>query len=255
MRKIIKQLIVKSRSKGSNYVHKNIEHDDPFIKQYALIRRSNIIIFDVGANVGQTAIKYLAQFPAAQIFCFEPYPSSIKQLKSTFSGNDNIKIVETAIADTIGNKPFYVNDNTATNSLYPRPASLRRYYDKNAQYKETTAVKVDTLDNIAKMMNLSHIDILKLDIQGGELSALKGAESLIRKEAISLIYTEIKFIPHYEDAPLFNKIWDYLERYGYTIFGIYNIVKANNGQIRFADAIFISKSIRAKVVDKYPEEP
>ena len=160
-----------------------------------------------------------------------------------------------AIAQEKGVATFYVNEKDATNSLLPRPSSDRRYYPKSAGPKETIEIEVISLDEFLRASNIETIDILKFDIQGGELNALHGAEALLGTGRTSLIYTEIMFIPHYEGAPLFHEIWSFLAKFSYSLFDIYNLRKATNGQIRHGDALFVSESVRNKVINKYPEEP
>ena len=60
---------------------------------------------------------------------------------------------------------------------------------------------------------------------------------------------------HYENAPLFHDISSFLSKYGYSLFDIYDLYRAKNGQIRYGDALFVSESVRSGVIDKYPDEP
>jgi len=231
---------------------------DPFEAQCQLmnsLNRSNISIFDVGANKGQTAKRYRTMFPGAEIYCFEPFPDSITELQRQFIDDQKVHIVAKAVAREKGFATFYVNEFDATNSLLPRPTSERRYYPKFAGPKDTIEVEVIDLDGFMSASNISRIDILKLDIQGGELSALNGAKDLLAGENTSMIYTEIMFIPHYESSPLFHEIWSFLCNYGYSLFDIYDLHRARNGQIRYGDALFVSEAIRKNVINKYSAEP
>lgn len=231
---------------------------NPFDAQCQLIKNLNktdISILDVGANKGQTARRYRSQFPTAEIYCFEPFPDSIAELEKQFFDDRKIHIVPKAVAQEKGTATFYVNEFDATNSLLPRPTSDRRYYPKSAGPKNTIEVDVINLDEFLRTSNISMVDILKFDIQGGELNALHGAESLLRAGSTSLIYTEIMFTPHYENSPLFHDIWSFLSKFGYSLFDIYELQRAINGQIRFGDAIFVSESVRNNVLNKYSEEP
>lgn len=231
---------------------------DPFEAQYLLIdglKKPAITIFDVGANKGQTTRKYRLGFPAANIYSFEPFPDSISELRRQFSRDKNIHVIPNAVGRGNGTATFYVNEFDATNSLLPRPSSTRRYYPKKAGPKETIKVEIIDLDGFAREKGIVTIDILKLDIQGGELDALQGTQSLLKAERVSLIYTEIMFVPHYENAPLFHEIWSFLSGFGYSLFDIYDLHRANNGQIRFGDALFVSRFTREQIVNNFPEEP
>ena len=63
------------------------------------------------------------------------------------------------------------------------------------------------------------------------------------------------FVSHYENNPLFYKIWDFLESYQYTLFDIYNLCRAKNGQLRFGDALFVHPQVRSNFIDRFNEEP
>lgn len=182
---------------------------DPFWAQRRLIGgldRAEISILDVGANKGQTARKYRSEFPAAEFYCFEPFPDSIAELQNQFSDDRKIHIVPKAVGRERGVATFFVTELDTTNSLSLRPATDGRYYPKSAGPKETIEIEVIDIDGFLKENNVSMIDIMKLDIQGGELEAMRGAESLLKAGSVSLIFTEIMFIPHFERSPLFHEI-------------------------------------------------
>jgi FkbM family methyltransferase len=232
--------------------------NEPFEAQRQLMSgrgKSQITILDIGANKGQTAEKYRAKFPGAEIYCFEPFPDSVTLLEKKFSHDARIHIMPMAVTNENGNNNFYLNDTDATHSLLPRSVSGRRYYPKSAEPKGNIEVRTTTLDDFVAARQAPAIDILKFDIQGGELMAMRGAKGLLQSGHVSLIYTEAFFIPHYEGAPLFHELWSFLAEFGYSLFGIYKIHRATNGQIRYADVLFVSESIRNGVINKYPEEP
>jgi FkbM family methyltransferase len=231
---------------------------DPFDAQQQMLnelRQPRITIFDVGANHGQTAQVYRAKFLNADIYCFEPFPDSVAALQCTFSDDQRVHIIPKAVSQKTGRSTFYVNGYDATNSLLPRPSAGRRYYPRHAGPKETIEVEVITLDEFVAGTDVSAIDILKLDIQGGELMALRGAMRLLEAGNVSLIYTEVMFIPHYDGEPLFYEIWSFLEQFGYSLFDIYNSETATNGQLRFGDALFVNRVVRDKVIDGCSDEP
>ena len=209
------------------------------------------IILDVGANVGQTVESYKALFPQAEIHSFEPFPDSYCKLQNLASRHNKVHTYPLAIADKTGESRLYVNAiYHATNSLLPRPSSGHRYYPEGAELNESITVVKDTLDAFFERSGLSHIDILKMDIQGGELAALYGAEKLLAAQTIGLIMTEVMFIPHYEGGAMFHEIHQFLLSKGYSLFGIYDIHYAENGQIRFADAIYVSSDLRAELTSR-----
>ena len=68
--------------------------------------REEATIFDVGANKGQTAIEYRSNFPTAEIYCFEPFPDSVAELKEQFADDQKIHIVPKAVAQAAGTATF-----------------------------------------------------------------------------------------------------------------------------------------------------
>lgn len=231
---------------------------DPYFAQKEFIERLGIsdpVIFDIGAHKGETVRRYKGLFKDSSIHCFEPFPDNVRVLRSRYSSDPTVHVFELAVSDSCGMKTFYVNENDATNSLLPREKSGRRYYSKAAAAKTQLDMKTITIDEVMKQHHIESLDILKLDIQGGELMALQGAENALHQQRISIIYSEALFVPHYENNPLLRDIWNYLQQFGYTIFNIYDLYRAANGQLRFADVIFVSKQVRSNVLDCYKAEP
>jgi len=54
-------------------------------------------VFDVGANVGQSAYSYLMNLPRAMIYCFEPVTATHRQLEARLHGRENIRIFKLAL--------------------------------------------------------------------------------------------------------------------------------------------------------------
>jgi hypothetical protein len=85
--------------------------------------------------------------------------------------------------------------------------------------------------------------------------AFDGAKETLEANRVSLIYTETLFVPHYQNNPLFYELWTRLAEYGYTLFNLYDLYHARNGQLRFADALFVSPQMRRDVIDRFADEP
>ncbi len=212
-------------------------------------------IFDVGANVGQSARRYRAAFPSAAIYCFEPFPESFRELEAAVADDPGIHPIPTAVGAEPGESTFFVNARPATNSLLPRPETGRRYYPKDAATVSRVSVAVTTVDRVAAENGIDRIQVLKLDVQGAELMALIGAQRLLNSNAIDLIFSEIQFIEHYQSAPLFHDLWGHLTGLGYSLFDVYDLCRAQNGQLRFGNALFVSPRVRGEVLDRFESEP
>lgn len=224
-------------------------HNHAFLDQKKLLSNKQVkIIFDVGANTGQTVEQYFNLFKSSHIYCFEPYEQSFEKLSDSFRNNTLIKPYEVAIANKIGERKFYLNKANYTNSLLPIAEECSKYVD--AELTDNVGsinVATITLDEFCKKEHIEKIQILKMDIQGGELMALQGGTTLLNNHSIDLIYTEVQFAKIYDKQANFYDLYEYLDKYSYVLYGLYNLNYGNNGVLAWGDAIFISQEIEASL--------
>ena len=216
---------------------KNSFKEDAFRVQQEILGDTVKVIFDVGANRGNTVMEYRGLFPGATIFAFEPFADTYDHLSQKMKGMKNIFCIQSAISDTVGTKTLFVNNNIDTNSLLPSISSGLSS-DKQVITRGKVEVLTETIDEFCKTRNIRQVDILKLDIQGGELAALKGAQELLCNKKIRLIYTESFFKGQYLDQPLFYDIANYLRGFKYHLKDIYD-PHYGKGAIAWCDCIFL----------------
>jgi FkbM family methyltransferase len=220
---------------------------DSFLAQKSFFDgEKNLVIFDVGAYVGDITAIYTKTFPSATVYCFEPFADSFQEL-SRLAKQESIRPYQVAFSDQNGKAMFQVNTDRSCNSIFPRPSAGAKYYSKSSQNIGQIEVETQILDTFCDTENITDIDILKLDVEGSELKVLSGASERLRDKRIKLIYTEIMFVPHYEGGCLFCNVSDFLSRYNYTLFNLYNLKRAHNRQLRWGNAIFLSPKMRARV--------
>jgi FkbM family methyltransferase len=197
------------------------------------------VIFDVGANVGDTAERYRELFPEAEIYCFEPYPQVFAQLSARYGQSPNLHLFKLALSEQTGTASFYTFSNPVANSLLPKAPDITEVVDaQHIQDKGVIPVETITLDEFCQRQKIDHIDILKFDIQGAELKALRGAESSLRKRKIGLIYLEVQFASLYTGQAWFFDIAHYLIERGYELFDFYNFTYREDGKLKWGDALF-----------------
>lgn len=201
-----------------------------------------LTIYDVGANRGLMINKFLNQFPSAFIHAFEPYTPLYEKLKNDFSSNPNITVNNKGISNEEAELLFNINKSVDTSSFL---ASKKTGLNSDSQVETTQQVKVPviTLDNYAVSKKHQQINILKLDIQGSELNALKGAQGLLQRQEVDMIFCEAYFVQQYENQPLFFDIANFLLPLGYVLQDIYHPVYGK-GKIAWCDAMFIRNSLK-----------
>lgn len=204
-------------------------------------------IIDVGCNQGVVTEKYLHEWPHAQIHCFEPLPDVADVAKARFSHSPRVQVHNLALCDQSGTVSF--NRMAAPDSsslLQSTPNGLPESYKQILETSAVIEVPCTTLDLFCGMREIDRIDLLKLDVQGAELSVLKGAAGLLERRAIRVIFSEVYFLPFYDHQPLFEDICEFLHGYGYRFVMPYNLVfGSTTGRVQWGDAIFAAPGIEA----------
>lgn len=213
---------------------------DAFAMQRELTKPRPVrTIFDVGANRGDISHLYHDVFPEAEIHAFEPFPQTYGVLEENFSGATFMHCVPKALSNTEGVRQLYVNKNVDTNSLL-KPTRMGLSSDSQVENLSRIDIQTTTLDIYCAQNGIERIDILKMDVQGGELDILKGAQRLLEQNKIGLIYTETYFLEQYEGHPLFHEISGLLHKYGFYLQDIYSPIYGK-GCLAWADVIFVKR--------------
>ncbi len=149
--------------------------------------RSARTVFDVGANVGLYSLLASWSNPKAEIHAFEPTPDIYQKLKHNIALNRMPSITANQLGVSGRSGAAYLslcrgNDgsNEGMNYVVGRPDSL-----------ETTPIEVVSIDDYCRSRNIKSIDLMKLDIEGGEYDALCGACGLLQKKAIGCLFVEL----------------------------------------------------------------
>lgn len=207
-----------------------------FADQKRLVPAASVI-FDVGMQHGHTTKEYLEGYPQACVYAFEAEHDNFERGKSMLKDyGSRVQLLETAVSDTTGRRILNINTHDGTHSLLEVGAV--QYWLQPASTKQRMEVDCVALDDFCQSRSISHIDILKMDIQGAELQALTGARQLLAKKVITLLALEVEFRPLYKGQPLYEDIAIFLRGYGYRLLNFYDL-KYVNGVLSWADAIFV----------------
>lgn len=210
-----------------------------FVDQVAIAGEARAIL-DVGSQHGQNALQYHDDFPQAQIFAFEPAPGNLARMRGAIAGKEaRIEVIASALGDTVGELELNLNSHDGTHSRLA--IGDLRYWQQPATTVGRITVPATTLDAFAKERGLGEIDILAMDIQGGELLALRGAREALGAGRIGVIALEVSFKPIYRDIPLFWETGEFLAGFGYSLYGLYDCTyaPANGKVLSWADALFV----------------
>lgn len=152
------------------------------------------VVFDVGANVGDYSLCLRSFLPAADVYAFEPAVSVFQQLNENIAAaraDGKIKPYNFGFSDSERTVEFYSytvdgNEASVLSSIDERlPTQVL-----DVQTRRREQVQVRTIDRFCETEGIARIDFLKIDVEGHELSVLRGAERMLTSDAIAMIQFE-----------------------------------------------------------------
>lgn len=213
----------------------NIVGQNPWDDMASLVVSKYPVVFDVGANVGQTVTRMRSRFPECTLHSFEPSPTSFHRLLSNCAGLADVHLWNFALGSSRGEKRLLENFRSDMSSFLPLGDSGW------GQVVKQTSVRVDTIDAFCADKGIAQIHILKSDTQGYDLEVLKGAQDMMASKRISLIYFEVIFSDMYRGIGSFGEAYELLVRHGFRLVSFYDLWY--QGRLASAtDALFVHET-------------
>jgi FkbM family methyltransferase len=174
-----------------------------FLKTYL---QEGMVFVDVGANIGSHAINAARLVGrTGSVFAFEADPDTYQLLADNIKSNSlrNIVLKQTCVSDHVGTLSFYKHKDSAKSSIVDRGEKL------------SVTLPSDTLDNLVPAD--AKIDILKVDVEGAELSVLRGGRTVFTDQRRpSVVIIEVFDVRDNTDKS--DGIREVLEAYGYKFY-------------------------------------
>lgn len=205
---------------------KNIEYDIYTGKILKTILQPYSNCVDVGAHKGEILDLFLQLAPKGRHVAFEPIPDLYTDLLKKYGST--VEVYPYALSNKTGSTSFnLVIDDPAYSGL-----QKRKYKKENAMI-EQIVVEVRTLDDVLANRN-AKIDLIKIDVEGGEFDVLKGAEKILSEEKPDIIFECGKGASEfYGTKP--QEIFQYLNALGYSVFTLHNFLHPKNGALNLVD--------------------
>jgi FkbM family methyltransferase len=127
------------------------------------------VVVDAGANIGIYS-QFLAKCvgPAGMVHSFEPDLENFARLRAALAGLPNVRVNRLALSDKTGDSLLYLSQQlNVDHRAYPTEGETRR----------SVSIRSITLDDYFKPGE--RVDLIKMDIQGYELHALRGANRVL----------------------------------------------------------------------------
>jgi FkbM family methyltransferase len=196
-----------------------------------------LVIFDVGANIGQSVDRFRKYQKNAKIFSFEPDPSVYKLLEFKKNNDPNLFTYNIALSNKKKKTILYTQNNSGESSLLKMNTNK---LNSNIPIK----IKCDTISRFCKKNKIKNIDILKIDTQGSEYNIIRGCGNFLKN--IFIIEAEIIFNNTWKNSPSIGELENFLKRFGFVIWDFPNIIKYPQDDIDrifFIDVIFVNLSL------------
>jgi FkbM family methyltransferase len=202
------KLILKSRNWRTLYYMGCTEYDT-----ISYIRKNikpGQIIFDIGGSIGICAIPFARMVgPSGHVYAFEANPPNFELLCQNIKLNNlsNVTSVNCAVAEKAG----FIE--------IPKRLESSNYSLASASPDGTIRMQALRLDDFAEEHGIDRIDFMKIDIEGSETNALKGAAKLFRSGTVRKMLLE------------FNPFW--LKKMGSSAAELYDLFESYGLQVSF----------------------
>lgn len=209
-----------------------------------LARGAPITLIDVGASSGLFTSAVQAHCGIRQALLVEPQPRRCRELERRFP-EPRFVIAETALSDQRGSVPMDILNFDYSSSILPvlpEVGGADELLDLGV--REKLVVPLRTLDDLVEEVGWrAPIDLIKIDTQGAELLALKGAVTTLKRT--SMVWTEVSFRPMYQGSAVFSDVHAFLFSQGFRLYSLHEGFRGLDREMLQADALFLGPSMEA----------
>jgi FkbM family methyltransferase len=199
--------------------YKHLRHGNPEIGESRWMERNlqkGSLVLDVGANHGIVSLECaLFVGRAGEVHAFEPAPGTYAHLLRHLKINniDNVSVFNVAVGERTGSAKLRVYKKATG-------AATLSELDQDHVADNVIEVKTVTLDQHCDAHGIRRVDLLKIDIEGHELFALRGARQILANKRVRAILFEVgeKTCRNAKVDP--RELLDELQELGYSVFSI-----------------------------------
>lgn len=161
---------------------------------------------DIGAHVGGFAIPVALRYPDVEVYAFEPVPRTRSWLQANLARNgatDRVTVFDCALGSEPGEVTMTGVDGVANHIAEAGKAG-----------PGSVTVALKTLDSLL-LDSVARVDVIKCDVEGAELLAMKGAEQILRRDRpVLVLEIDRRFTPRFGYEP--DELFAYLTGLGYS---------------------------------------
>jgi len=191
-------------------------------------------VLDVGANRGQFALLALERFPSASVHSLEPLPGAFSALEALAKEEPRLRVHRVAAGSKAGTAVLHVSRRDDSSSLLPI-TDRQIAFAPGSSERGRLEVEVHPLDEMTGTTLLRPL-VIKIDVQGGELDVLRGAERTL--DSTDALLIECSFVELYAGQPLAHEVIAHLATRGFRLAGAHDPEYGPDGRCIQADLLF-----------------
>jgi len=196
-------------------------------------------VVDIGANRGQFSLAVRRWAPGAKVFAFEPLSGAAARFRKVFQGDSGVVLHPAAIGPEPGEATIHVSRADDASSLLPMSALQERLFPGTGEVR-TETVKIGRLAGFVAAEDIVPPAMLKLDVQGFEMEALRGCEELLG--CFAYVYAECSFMELYSGQAWAGDVITWLRERDFSFSGVYNMCYDRNRRAVQGDFLFKESS-------------
>ena len=203
-----------------------------------VLHKNLTTVVDIGANRGQFSLAVRRWAPNARVFAFEPLSGPAARFRKVFFGDEKVVFHQNAIGPEKSEATIHVSAADDSSSLLPISRVQEQLFPGTGEIR-TETIQVGRLADFVSAADIVAPAMLKLDVQGFELEALRGCEDLLR--CFEYVYVECSFVELYTGQALVDDVIAWLRERGYMLSGVYNMGYDRSGLAVQGDFLFVRR--------------
>jgi FkbM family methyltransferase len=182
-------------------------------KLYSLVNKGDVV-FDVGTNIGETLLNFaLLVGPEGFVYGFEPDDVNFGNVQRNIALNEfeNVHVFKFGISDRQESVKLYRVD--------PHNLGMNRILSEAevGEFDDFTTIETKTLDDVVTENGIQRVDVVKIDIEGYEMHALRGAKRLL-SDFKPKLFIEVGYTRLINNGTSPAEMIEFLNRFGYKVF-------------------------------------
>jgi len=122
-------------------------------------------IFDIGANIGASALLFASEFPQARVYCFEPVAQNFEILKKNAAPYPHLKVFNFGLGTQEGKQTLFYSDDSTNHGGFSQ-------YEAGSDPSRKIEIEIRNPKSVIESMKIGPVDIIKVDTEGAEYEIL-----------------------------------------------------------------------------------